>query len=208
MLSPHVLKRYAVVSFAGVVLAACTGQKGSAEKTLRDIETTVTAASTDATKYLPDQLADTQRKLGNLQASFDKKDYQAVMDGAPPVMSAAHALVSAATAKKELATKDFNEQWTSLSNELPSNINIIQNRIDFLSKQENKALATGVDLEEAKSSLNDADELWIKAQASFSQSNAEDAVMIGNTVKTKLDALAASFKLDLAQSTAVKDTTS
>jgi hypothetical protein len=206
MSSRHLFRHCAVLAIAAILLSACSGQKGPAEKMIADIKTAVDAAGPDAAKYVPDQLSEVEKKLGDLQASFDKKDYKAVVGGAPPVISEAQQLAGAATAKKDLIAQGFKEQWTSLANGLPGNATAIQNRINFLRKPENKKLAAGVDLDEANSALSDAESIWAKAQATLGQGNIEDAVTIAKTAKTKIDALAASMKLDLTEPAAVRDT--
>ncbi len=190
--------RYAVIAAAAIILAACAGQKQPAQKLIGDIETTVTAASTEAAKYVPDQLADVQSKLAALKASYDKQDYAAVVTGAPPVLTAAQSLATAAAAKKDEMLKALNDEWTGLSGSVSGAITAIQSRIDLLSKKSSKKMAAGIDLAAAKSGLSDATSLWSKAQAAFASGNLEEAVSTAKDVKGKIDALAASLKLDLA----------
>jgi hypothetical protein len=59
-------------------------------------------------------------------------------------------------------------------------------------------MAAGIDLAAAKSGLSDATSLWSKAQAAFASGNLDEAVSTAKDVKAKIDALAASLKLDLA----------
>ena len=205
MVSMRSLKRYACIGIAGVIMAACSSQREPAQATLHDIEATLDAASPDAARYVPDQLTDVENKLGDLKASFDKKDYKAVLSGAPPVMSAAQGLASASAAKKDQVIKGLNDAWSTLVGALPGDAKAIQSRIDFLGKKANRKFAEGVDLDAAASSLNDANSLWLKAQAAFADGNLQAAVSTGNSAKTKFEALAASMKLDFSKPAAVED---
>ncbi|HXA35126.1 MAG TPA: hypothetical protein VNW26_02235 [Steroidobacteraceae bacterium] len=191
------VSRYALISTAAIILAACAGQKEPAQKLIGNIEATVTAASAEAAKYVPDQLADVQSKLGALKASFDKQDYAAVVTGAPALLGEAQGLATAAAAKKDEILKALNEQWTTLAGTLPGEVTAIQSRIDLLSKKSSKKMAAGIDLAAAKSGLADASSLWSKAQAAFASGNMDEAVNTAKEVKSKADALAASLKLDL-----------
>jgi hypothetical protein len=191
---------------AAIFLAACSSEKDPAQKMIADIESATNDAASDAAKYVPDQLADVQSKLGGLKGSYDKKDYQGVLQAGPPVLSAAQGLEGAATAKRDLIARGFSDQWATLSSTLPGDASSVQSRIDFLSKRENKKLASGVDLNEARSDLTEAEALWTKAEDAHSQGNLEQAVTIAKSVQTKLGAVAASMKLNLAEPAAVTDT--
>jgi hypothetical protein len=189
--------RYALISMAAIVLAACAGQKQPAQKLIGDIEATVTAASAEAAKYVPDQLADVQSKLGALKASFDKQDYAAVVTDGPAVLSAAQTLATAAAAKKDEILKALNDQWTMLAESVPGDVSAIQNRIDVLSRKSGKKQAAGIDLDAAKAGAGDATALWSKAQAAFAAGNLDEAVSTAKDVKVKVEALATSLKMDL-----------
>jgi len=195
----------ACLSALALLLVACSPQKEPAEKMISDVQAAVNGAP-DAAQYVPDQLSDVQNKLGALKAEYDKKDYQGVVKEGPAALSEAQGLETAATAKKDLIRRGFTDQWTALASSVPGNASSIQSRIDFLSKKENKKLASGVDLAEAHSSLSDAEARWTQAQDAYTHGDLEAAVTVAKTVQAKLTALAASMKLNLNQPAAVTDT--
>jgi hypothetical protein len=189
--------RLALASLALVLLAACAGEKEPAQKLISDIEATVTAASAEAAKYVPDQLIAVQSKLGDLKASYDRHDYAAVVKGAPAVLESAQNLATAAAAKKDEVLKALNDQWTGLAATVPGYLPAIQNRMAFLSKKSNKKAAAGIDLAAATAAFADASSLWSKAQAAFAAGNMNEAVATATDVKSKLQAVAAAIKMDL-----------
>lgn len=190
--------RFAFLSLLAITVAACAGQKEPARKLLADIDATVTAASTEAAKYVPDQLMDVQNKFAELKTSFDKQDYAAVINGAPPVFAAAQTLATAAAAKKDEVLKALNDKWMVLAGTVPEYAIAIQNRIDLLRKKSNKKVAAGIDLDAAKLSLDQATSLWSKAQAAFAGGNMDEAVRTAEDVKSRVAAVAATLKLELA----------
>ena len=192
------LGRLGLVSFVAIILAACAGQKEPAEKLIAEIHATVAAASPEAAKYIPDQLAAVQTQLSSLKASFDKQDYPAVVSGAPAVLAAAQSLATDAAAKKDEVLKALNDKWTALAGSVPRYLTAIQNRIDFLAKKANKKAAAGIDIDGAKSGLSEAMATWSKAQAAFATGNMDEAVNTAQDVKSKAEQVASSLKLDLS----------
>jgi hypothetical protein len=189
--------RFAFLSLLAITIAACAGQKEPARKLLADIEATVTAASTEAAKYVPEQLMEVQTKFGELKASFDKQDYAAVIGSAPPVFAAAQTLATNAAARKDEILKAQNDKWMVLAGTVPEYAIAIQNRIDVLRKKTSKKVATGMDLDAAKLSLDQATSLWSKAQAAFAGGNMDEAVRTAEDVKSRVEAVAAALKLEL-----------
>ncbi len=183
-----------------LVLAACAGQKVPAQRLIADIEATITAASAEAAKYVPDQLSDVQGKLAALQAAYDKQDYAAVVGGAPAVLGAAQELATSAAAKKDEILKALNDQWTSLAAAVPEQMSAIQSRFELLSKKSSKKLARGIDLGAVQSDMDDANGLWSKAQAAFAAGNLDEAVATAKQVGAKAAAAAAAMHLDLTKS--------
>jgi hypothetical protein len=193
--------RFVFLSVLAITVVACAGQKAPAQKLLADIEATVTAASTEAAKYVPDRLMDVQARYAELEASFDKQDYAAVISGAPPVFAAAQTLATAAAAKKDEILKTLDDQWMVLAATVPEYATAVQNRIDVLRKKSGKKMAAGLDLDAAKLSLDQATSLWSKAQAAFAGGNMDEAVRTAQDVKSRIEAVAATLKLDLAAPT-------
>jgi len=196
------LGRYALISGAALILAACAGQKEPAQKLISDVESVVTAASPEAAKYVPDQLAGVQSKLDALKASFAKQDYAAVVTTAPAVLSSAQDLATAAAAKKDEVLKSLNDSWSALAASVPAEVAAVQNRIDQLSKKSGNKMPAGLDLNAAKGAEGEVAALWSKAQAAFAAGNLEEAVSTAKEVKAKVEAIAASLKLDLAAAAA------
>ena len=185
----------AFICLAAILLAAC-GQREPAQKMLNDIDTAVSAASTEAAKYVPERLIDVQTKLGDLKSAFNRQDYKAVVAAGPPVLLEAQGLASEAAAKKAEVMRALNDQWASLSAAVPGSDTAIHDRIDLLSKKSSRKMAKGIDLNAAKSDLDDATSLWSKAQGAFGNGNMDEAVKAAKDARAKLDALATTLKVN------------
>jgi hypothetical protein len=186
---------------ATLLLVACANQMEPAKQAIAGIENAISAA-TDASKYIPDQLAAVQAKLADLKTSFDNKDYKAVLAGAPAVLSEAQGLLGATMLKKEAVVKAMTAEWPGLAAALPALMTTVTNRATALGKS--KHVPAGVDMAAAKSAVDDATASWAKAQAANTAGDAETAVASARDAKAKLEAAAAAMKMTLPAAPAAK----
>jgi hypothetical protein len=178
-----------------ILFVACVNQMEPAKNALDNINSTLNAVSADAQKYIPDQFAQAQSKVAVLTASYEKKDYAAVVAGAPAVLAEVNGLADAASAKKDEIVKALGNEWRSLAASVPQSLSAVQSRIDALSKT--KHVPKDVDLGAGKSGLADATSAWDKAQEAFKSGNPADAVTAAKDAQGKLASAAAALKLNL-----------
>jgi len=179
-----------------VLFVACANQMEPAKNALDNINTTLNSVSADAQKYVPDQFTQAQSKAAALSASFEKKDYAAVVAGAPAVLAEVRGLADAAAAKKDEMVKELGNEWRSLAASVPQALSAVQARVDALSKT--KRVPKDVDLGAAKSGLADANSAWEKAQEAFKSGNPADAVTAAKDAQGKAASAAAALKLNLS----------
>jgi hypothetical protein len=178
-----------------MLFVACANQMQPARNALDNIQVSLNAVAADASKYVPDQYAAAQSHAAALNASFEKKDYEAVVAGAPAVLAEVNGLSGAAAAKKDEMLKAEGDEWRKLAASIPQSISAVQTRIDALSKT--KHAPKDVDLGAAKSGLADASATWDKAQAAFKSGNPPDAVAAAKDAQGKLNSAADALKLNL-----------
>lgn len=195
MKSNHRITRFLAVCSILTLFVACANQLQPAKDALANINTTLDSVSADAQRYVPDQFAHVQGEVAKLTASFEKKDYAAVVAGAPAVLAEVNGLAGAAAAKKDEIAKALGAEWKDLAESVPQSLSAAQTRIAALSKT--KHIPKDVDLGAAKSRLADATTAWDKAQAAFKSGNAADAVAAAKEAKGSLALAAAALKLSL-----------
>ncbi len=195
MKSSQRIPRFLTLCSFAILFVACMSQMEPAKNALDNISATLNSVSADAQKYVPDQFAQAQGKVAGLTASFEKKDYAAVVAGAPAVLAQVRGLADAVATKKDEMVKAVGNEWRGLAASVPQTLNAVQTRIDALSKT--KRVPKDVDLGAAKSGLADATSAWDKAQEAFKSGNPADAVAAAKDAQGKLVAAAAALKLNL-----------
>ena len=191
MYSPRSVTSYLVFG-AAVLLAACSQMK-PAQQALDDINNAVEAVPADDKPYIPDELSNVERKLAELQAFYDKKQYTAVLADAPALLSEAQGLPAAAATKKDETMKALAAQWNQLSASVPQMLTSLKTRLEALSKA--RRAPKGIDVAAAKAGLEDATVLWEKAQASFQSKQIESAVATANGAMSKAETTASTLKI-------------
>ena len=189
--------RCAWMAFAVLLLGACANQMEPAQRAISDIEAVLSTSASDAANYVPEQLTDVRRELGDLKATFDRQDYAGVLKAAPAVLDRAQGLASAAAAKKAELMQALSEEWSNLAARLPEYMTAIQSRIEFLARKSSRKMATGIDLDAARGSLSEDSSVWSKAQAAFATGNMREAVTTAKNLEASLEGLAGTLKMEL-----------
>ena len=178
-------------------LVACANQMEPAQQALSRAEAAVNAATPDAEKYQPQELASMQSRLADLKTSFDKKDYQTVLTNAPTVEKDASELAQSAATKKTETVKALESRWSDLAGSVAKEMDAVKARVDELGKLKAKRVPKGIDLASAKTNLADADTSWQQAQASHTAGDLGKALDSARDAKGKLDAASGAVKLDV-----------
>ena len=172
-----------------LMLAACTNEQVPAEQAVAKIDGSLGEIRADAEKYATDQLKTVDASVAHLKENLAKKDYQAVVVGAPSVASDVSALREAVTEMKanaEATLAAAQSEWTTLSAEVPPMVEKLQARIDSLAKT--RKYPEGMDkaaFETAKASFETAKTEWTEAAAEFTSGEAANAVRKARTVKAR-----------------------
>jgi hypothetical protein len=176
------ISRIALVLVGCALMVACGQDKKLAETALMSADEAVKAASPDISQYAADSWKGVTDSLKAAQDAFARKDYKAALAAANEIAPKVQEAASAAMAKKDELTK----AWTEMSEGMPRMVEAIKSRVDILSAS--RKLPAGMDkakLEEAKSGLASASQMWSEASDAAKSGNLMDAVAKANAVKEK-----------------------
>jgi hypothetical protein len=195
MKRPHKNYALALLSAAALALGACANQMEPAQQAIANIDTAVAATATEAAKYVPDQYKDLQAKVASLKASYDNKDYAAVLAAAPAVLDQARGIGAGASLKKEELDAKLTTGWAALTASLPAQVNAVQSKLASLSKMSKPP--KGIDVAAAQAAFGDAPAEWKQATVAFAAGNIEDASAAAKDVAGKVDAAASALMMKL-----------
>jgi hypothetical protein len=181
--------RYVLPALAAVAMLAsgCAQQRGPANKALESVENSLKDVRDDAARYAPEGLKSVDAQLANLKKSYEDKQYDNVLAGAPALQKAVDSLAAAVNSGKaqaRAAVAAAKTEWEGLNTEVPKMVDAIQARVDELSKK--KRLPFGVSKDEfegAKSGLESMKTMWADAKSEYAKGDAVEAATKAKTVK-------------------------
>jgi hypothetical protein len=190
------LPLYATYAVVMLFVCACATQKDPAQGALDAATSAVNNALTpDADKYAPKEVTALQARLADLKAKFDTKNYAGVILGRPDVVAAAAELTQTVATSKDAESKRLTAQWSDISTSLPKSFDTVQTRIDELGKSKRKP--KNVDVQTARSDLEDAESKWNEAKVDYQNGKVTDALAASQAVKSQVNAAAAAINLQL-----------
>ncbi len=170
---------------AAMILAGC-GKADTSQSVIGQAEGAVTTVRDSAQAYAPEELKSAEAKLAQMKQDHEQKNYEAVV-AAVPDMNAQIKSINDAVAAKQVASVAAEQEWTTLNQEVPKAVEVIQARVDELAGSAKlpkdvtkEAVAT------AKTELETVKATWAAAEADASAGKLVEATEKGRTVQAKV----------------------
>jgi hypothetical protein len=195
-------KLFAMLAAASLALAACANQKEPAEQAVAKVESTLAEFHADAEKYAADELKDVDDSVNNLKNNLARKDYGAVVMGAPSVTASIATLKQTVEQRKADAEQMMaaaQTEWNDLSANLPKTVETLQARVDQLAK--NHKFPKGMDkagFDAAKTDFENLKTQWTDASAEFASGKMAEAVRKARTIKSQAEELATKLEAKMS----------
>lgn len=174
---------------AALLAFGCSSQKEPAQKAVAQIEASVAAVREEAAKFAPEELAGVDSALNTAKEKLAKGDYKGALADSGNLTTAVNSLKETVAEKKamaEAAMAAANEQWNTLSADLPKMVAAIQSRVDVLNKS--RKLPKDLSKESfdaAKSGLETMKTAWAQATSAFANGDPVNAVAMADGARQK-----------------------
>jgi len=182
--------RLAAVALVSLAMVACAGQKEPAQKAITDLSAALAKVGEMSEKYMPEEYATVQAQVDGLKASFDKGDFDAVVQGAPAASTAIRQLQADAIIAKAAYAKQMNEEWVETAKTMPGVIASVDKQITRYTSS--GRLPKGLDRDAFKQTVatfDEAKKTWTTAAEAGNAGQYEDAVLQSREVKKTVDAV-------------------
>lgn len=172
-----------VLCCVALLFAACSLSKTPAQVAIKTAEESLKAVSTEAQKYVPDQLASVEATLAEARSLFEKGDYKAALAGAKDLPLKVKDLAVAVESRKA----ELPKIWEGMAASLPKLITETKAAIASARGADKAAIAT------AKADVKGMEASLAKAKEACKAGDFWGAVNIG----TEMQNLAAKIKASL-----------
>lgn len=172
-----------------MILGGC-GKADTAQSVVGQAEGAVTNVRDAAQAYAPEELKSAEAKLAQMKQDFEAKEYEAVV-AAVPEMNKQITTINEAVAAKQVASVAAEQEWTTLNQEVPKDVEVIQARVDELSSGSAKLPkdVTKETVATAKTELETVKATWAEATADAGSGKLLEATEKGRTVAAKVEEL-------------------
>jgi hypothetical protein len=181
--------RIVAVALSLLALAACSGQKEPANQAIASVESSFAEIKADSERFASEQAAAIEKRVAELKASLEKKEYKTVVTDAPAVqkeITDLRATVATRRQEFEAASARATDAWNGFAAEMPRYLDTLQKRIDVLVKQRKVAKGTSED----SLLLDNVRNLWADASNLFSAGKPVDAAARAEEARAKAQQLA------------------
>jgi len=169
---------------AGALLMGCASKEEPANTAVESAEAALNEVRPDASKYAPDQLQVAEQHLAAIKSDLAAKKYHEVLAAVPNFKQETQSLEDAAVAKQTQMAAATHE-WQALSEEVPKNIEAIEQRVANLKSAKLPKEVSKESFETAKSSLEEMKSTWAEANAAATAGNPTEAADKGRIVQQK-----------------------
>ena len=173
---------------AAMMMAACSGGRGTAQSVIGQADGALTTAKEEASVIAPEELKAAEATVAHMKQSFDAREYKVVVAEVPKFNDQMRALKEA-VASKQTAEAAAAVEWSTLNEQVPKAVEEIQARVDSLKPAALPKDVTKEELATAKTELEAAKATWSEATAAASAGHTTEAAEKGRTVLAKVDEL-------------------
>jgi hypothetical protein len=187
--------RHLTLALLLTLLAGCSTQTDPAKHQVDAAQSAIDGAAPDASRFMPEHFKSLERRMKQLRADFDQKNYPVVLADGPRLTADAKNVQQQAATRKTEEEKQAASQWPQLSSAVPQMMDSIKARIAALHGSAH--VPAGVNVQQAQADLSEASIFWDKAIAAHTAGDVTAAVESAKGAQGKAQAAADALKLKL-----------
>ncbi len=184
----NALPKLTAAALLAIAVVACANYKDPAIEAVANIEEKLSGISTQAGKYIPEELASVQEQVAELKTGIEQKQFKEVVATAPGVLKAVNSLIVNSAIARAAFTQQMQSDWATYATEMPDVIAAVDKQIMRYTSR--GSLPKGVSrdaFKETVASFDAAKSSWAEAATAGNEGKLEEAVTRTNEVKQVVD---------------------